>query len=465
MKVTLINPLQSTGYPQPPLGLALIAAVLEREGFIVELIDANALKLRPGQVAALLLDTDIIGLTAMTPTITGAAEIARQVKKIKRGSTIILGGTHGTLMPAETLSAIPEIDIVVRGEGELTAVELLRGLRSKHPLAEIQGISYRSEGQIYHTDSRDLIDDLDSLPFLAYHMLPLHKYKPHPPHGRAYPFATIITSRGCPYRCSYCSKPIFGSIFRAQSPERVIDEISYYMSKFGVREIAFYDDVLTLDKKRIHAISDGILKIGRKLNWTCESRVNLVDREILRHMKAAGCYAIAYGIESASQEILDAIHKGIKPEQVIEAIRMTREAGMQTIGYFMIGSPGETRDTINATIEFAKSLKLDFVQFSITTPLPGSELYKIYRESGRADVPWESYVYESTSDIETPVFESANLKRADLRYFRAQAYKRFYLRFSYVWQRIRRMTSFGDLMINIKGLIMLLQDITPGRLR
>lgn len=460
-KVALINPAQSTKYPQPPMGLALIAAVLEREGYQVSVLDANALRLQPEDVALLVTDANVVGLTAMTPTVSTAISIAHHLKRAKPDLTIILGGAHATLLPEETLAAAPEIDIILRGEGEATIIELLRALEHKQPLDSVPGISYRQDGKVISTAARTTTTDLDSLPFLAYHLLPWRRYKPYPPHGRALPFAAIITSRGCPYRCSYCSKPIFGNKFRGQSPERVVDEVAYYQEKFGIKELAFYDDVFTLNKKRAYAIADEILKRGLKICWTGETRVNLVDKELLRHMKQAGCYAIAYGIESASPEILNILNKDITLEQVEAAVDITQEVGLQTIGYFMIGSPGETPETVAQTIQLAKRLKLDFAQFAITTPFPGTELYNLYLGNAGANIPWENFVYEGTGSKITPVFETDGLSRTDLQYWTRRAYKEFYLRPAYLWQRIQRLTSIGDLKVDIKGLSMLLGNIRP----
>ncbi len=460
-KVALINPPQSAKYSQPPMGLAIIAAVLERLGYKVAVVDANALKLKPEDIVPYVIDADIIGLTAMTPTINAAISIAHQLKLANPDLTIILGGAHATLLPNETLFSAPEIDVVVRGEGEETIIDLLRALENKQPLGDVPGISYRKDGEVVSNPARSTTIDLDSLPFLAYHLLPWQRYKPHPPHGRAFPFAAIITSRGCPYRCSYCSKPIFGNKFRGQSPERVVEEVAYYQDKFGIKELAFYDDVFTLNKKRAYAIADGIMKRGLKIHWTCETRVNLVDKELLRHMKQAGCYAIAYGIESASQEILNILNKDITLEQVEEAVGKTQEVGLQTIGYFMIGSPGESPETISQTIQFAKKLKLDFAQFAITTPFPGTELYSLYLKNSGNDISWENFVYEGTGSRITPVFETNVLSRVELQHWVSKAYKEFYLRPSYLWQRIRKISSMGDLKVSLKGLSMLLGNIRP----
>jgi anaerobic magnesium-protoporphyrin IX monomethyl ester cyclase len=462
LKVTLINPPQFTRYPQPPIGLAIIAAVLEKEGYQVVVLDANALSLQPKDIVPLVADADVVGLTAMTPTIGAAMSLARHLKQANPGLTIILGGAHATLLPDETLTTAPEINVIVRGEGEETIIELLRGLRDQ-PLGNISGISYRADGRIINTADRTASIDMDSLPYPAYHLLPWPRYRPHPPHGRALPFAAIVTSRGCPYRCAYCSKPVFGSKFRAESPERVVEEVAYLKGKFGIKEVAFYDDVFTLDKKRAYAIAEGMIRKGVKIFWTCEARVNLVDKDLLRHMKQAGCYAIAYGIESASPEILNILHKDITLEQVEEAVRISREAGLQVIGYLMLGSPGETPETIRQTIEFARKLKLDFAQFSVTTPFPGTELYSLYMQDRQDKIPWESFVYSGADNQLAPVFESDSLSRNDLKYWMRWAYREFYLRPSYVWQRLKRCTSWGEIKMNLKGFFMLLRSVVPSR--
>ena len=462
LKIALVNPVQSAVYSQPPLGLALIAAVLESENYQVTLLDANALKLQPEDVAPYISNADVIGLTAMTPTINSALAIARHLKKTYPHLPIILGGAHATLLPEETLGIAPEIDIIVRGEGEQTIIDLLPALEYKKSLDNIPGISYRKDGEVVSNPVRSENIDLDSLPFLAYHLLPWPRYRPHPPHGRVFPFAVIITSRGCPYNCSYCSKPIFGNKFRGQSPERVIEEVAYYKRKFGIKELAFYDDVFTLNKKRAFAIADGIMKRGLKVLWTCETRVNLVDKELLRHIRQAGCYSIAYGIESGSQEILNTLDKDISLAQVEEAIHLSQEVGLQTIGYFMIGSPGETPETIRQTIQFAKKLKLDFAQFAVTTPFPGTKLYNLYSGGRKNDnIPWESFVYAGSGGDMAPVFESSLLNKDDIRYWTRRAYREFYLRPSHIWQQIRQTTSIRDLKVNIKGLLMLLGNIRP----
>ena len=450
LKVTLINPPQDTRYPQPPIGLALIAAILEKAGYTVNLLDANALQLNPQMIAERVVDTDVIGITAMTPTIGTALSIAHHIKQKTPHLKVIMGGPHVTLLPEETLTTSNDIDVIIRGEGDVTIIDLLKSIENQQSLSSIEGISYKQNGKIIHTLDRTSIVDMNSLPYPAYHLLPWRKYKPHPPHGMALPFGAMVTSRGCPYHCAYCSKPVFGSKFRAQSPERVVEEMVYLKEKFGVREIAFYDDSFTIDKQRVHAIADRIIAKKLKIAWSCETRVNLVDKELLAHMKAAGCYVIAYGIESASPEIIKTIQKDTTIEQVEKAVRAHKEIGLQVIGYFMLGSPGETPQTIQQTINFAQKLKVDFAQFSITTPFPGTELYEIYKRKNPEDIPWEKFVYAGTDNPASPVFESDNLTREDIERWVSRAYREFYLRPSYIWQRLRRCTNWGEIKMNFK---------------
>lgn len=459
LKITLIHPPQNTRYPQPPLGLALIAAILEKNGHAVKILDMNTPGLKQADIPAMVEDADVVGLTAMTPTIGAALNIAKKIKETNPEIKIIIGGPHVTLMPEETLKSAPYLDAVARGEADETVIGLMRALEANQPLDNISGISFIKDGKVMHTPAQPMVTDMDALPFPAYHLLDLNQYQPHPPHGMYRPFAAMVSSRGCPYRCAYCSKPVFGNKFRAQSAERVVNEIAYLQEKFGIREIAFYDDSFTIDRKRIHEMCDRILEKRLKIAWTCETRVNLVDKELLKHMKQAGCYAIAYGIETAAPEIMKVIQKDITPEQVEEAMQAHKEVGLQVVGYFMIGSPGETPETIQQTIDYAKKLKVDFAQFSITTPFPATELYEIYMR-GRTEAPkWEDFVYASVSNPTTPVFESDKLTREDLAKWVSKAYRDFYLRPGYIWQRLKRCTSRAEIKTNVKGFKMLLQSI------
>jgi len=271
------------------------------------------------------------------------------------------------------------------------------------------------------------------------------------------PSIPIITSRGCPYRCIYCSKSVFGGKYRANSPTYVVDEIEHLMEKFNVREIAFYDDVFTLDKKRVFAICEELGRRRIEIPWTCETRVNLVNKDLVEKMKKAGCYMIAYGVESGTQEILNNLKKDITLEQATRAFELTHKIGIQTIAYFMIGSPGETPKKIEETIKFAKKLDSDFVQFSITTPFPGTELFNLAIKEGIVSKDWDDYIYAGLRSIDYPAFETNTLNNEDLKRWDIQAYRSFYLRFHYLFKRIKKIRSFSEMKTHVKGLLMLLE--------
>lgn len=462
MKTILINPPQNTRYPQPPLGLASIAAVLEQDGHQVDILDANASHLSETEVAYVVKDADAICITAMTPAVNSAIIIAKEIKRDNPEPTIILGGPHATILPEDTLTKVPEIDIIVRGEGEKAIVELFNAIENNKDFQNINGLTYRNNG-IISTPSQPSVVEMDTLPFPAYHLLPISKYKLHPPHGRKLPYMAMMTSRGCPYNCIYCSKPIFGGKFRAQSPERTVDEIEYLIDKFGINEITFYDDSFTLDKKRVLQLTTEINNRNLDFAWSCETRVNLINKDLLKAMKKAGCYMIAYGIESGNQTMLNNLRKGIILPQIKSAIEQTHEANIQSVGYFMLGAPGETPETIRQTIDFAKSLYLDFAQFSVTIPFPGTDLYNQYLHSGNISTEWDDFIYASLKSSSTPVFETEMLSREDLQKWNAKAYREFYMRYSYIWKRFIGMRSIGDLKTNIQGFSMFLDMLGGGK--
>lgn len=449
-KVLLINPPQSTRYPQPPIGLALLASVLERDGYEVKIKDAN---LGSPYLLEELTGTDYVGITAMTPSIASALTIAHRIKSINPRIKIVLGGNHATLLPKETLQECVDLDFIVSGEGEYTFLKLIRSLEYNQTLHNVGGIYYRNGGGIVKTPEPAQVD-MDELPYPAFHLLPYEKYRPHPPHGRLLPFMPMLTSRGCPYRCTFCAGSVFGKRFRSQSAMRVVDEMEYSVQQYGIKEFGFYDDIFVLDKQRVHEICDEILKRNLKILWTCEARVNLVDKELLSHMKATGCYSVAYGIESGSEAILTSLDKDITLQQVCEAVRLSGEVGLESVGYFMVGSPDETCETIKQTIQFAQRLKLDYAQFSVTMPFPGTKLYDRYFTNGKHP-SWDSFVYAGTGNKVSPVFESDELSREDIQNYAHQAYKQFYMRPSYVWQRLSSIRSYGDIKVLAKGLKML----------
>jgi len=459
MKVLLVNPPQKTKCPQPPLGLAMLAAVLEKKVDSVHILDLAALGMSDESLITRISQEkpDIVGITAMTPTIDNALNVAKKVKETDGDIQVILGGAHATLLPEETLRGSADIDVIVCGEGEQTTPEVVKVLEenSDH-LNQVAGIAYRQGTGVRTNPLRPPILDLDSLPFPAFHLLPIGKYRLHPPFGRQMPIMPIITSRGCPYRCIFCSKSVFGHKYRSNSPAYVLDQIRLLSERFGVKEVKFYDDSFTLDRKRVATICALLKEQHLDIPWTCETRVNLVDRDLLKTMMEAGCYMIEYGVESGNPQILENLKKDITLEQAARAFEWTHEAGIETVAYFMIGSPGETRETIEETIGFAKKLDPDFVQFSTATPYPGTELYRMFLEEGFMPEQWSKYVYADLRPDDNPAFETKNLTREELREWNKRAYTSFYLRWTYASKRLAKTTSPGELRTNLAGLRMLI---------
>lgn len=453
MKILLIAPPQTTRHPQPPLGLAMIAAVLKASSYDVEIIDLTLTKQVENMLSIAIRQNrpDIVGITAVTPLISSVANLARITKEVDASITVILGGPHASILPEATLRSIPHIDVIVRGEGEQTIIELVRTIEKNDSKNKILGITYREGSDIRSTPSRPPIQNLDQLPFPAFDLLPMDKYQLHPPFGRSFPCIPILTSRGCPYRCIFCSKSVFGRKFRANSPKYVADEIEYLIERFGVKEIKFYDDSFTLDRNRVINFCTELKHRGINILWTCETRVNLVDVELLKSMSDSGCYMIAYGVESGSQRILNNLKKDITLEQVTRAIRLTHQVGIQTVVYFMIGSPGETRKTMNRTIEFAKKLDPDFVTFSTATPYPGTELYDSFAKKGHPPKKWDELLYHWPGIV--------RLSGEDVGSWLRKAHLSFYLRRGYIRKRLGKTRSLGEIRTNIAGLRMLVDFI------
>jgi radical SAM superfamily enzyme YgiQ (UPF0313 family) len=376
MRIALISPKwNKKANDYPPLGLGYLAAVLEHNHHQVQILDFS---LDPQSS----LDSDVqhvnafnphlVGITAMTSVYHSALETATLLKAYL-GRPIVLGGPHATMCPERILTESPVIDYVVRGEGEETILELVEALGGDRDLGSVNGLTYRRRGEIVSNPDRELIADLDALPFPARHLFDLNRYGLRTPEGR--PMATVLSSRGCPYNCCYCFKGIVGRTYRQRSPENIIAELRHIIAEYGIRDFYFIDDLFTIDSRRLQAITEGLIAQRLNIRWQCLGRVDRVSADILRQMYAAGCRRIHYGIESGNQEILRRINKGIKLEQVREAVRWAKEAGIQAKGYFMLGLPGDTEETMQQTLDLAVELDLEEAMFSLTTPFPGTRLW------------------------------------------------------------------------------------------
>lgn len=378
MRIALVSPKWNRkANDYPPLGLAYLAAVLAEDGHQLEIFDFGLdpdSPLEEDVQRVCHFEPHVVGITAMTMVYHKVLDTAALLKA-RLGRPIVIGGPHATLFPERVLLEAPAIDYVVRGEGEETLLELVHAVEGRNgELGDIPGLSYRLHGQPVSNPDRELIRNLDALPFPARHLFDLGRYGLSTPDGR--PMITVLSSRGCPYNCAYCFKGIVGRTYRPRSPENIIAELRQIIDKYGVRDFYFIDDLFTLDERRLDALTDQLITEALDARWQCLARVDRVNAAILNKMQAAGCRRIHYGIESGNQEILRRIGKGFSLEQVRQALRWTHEAGIQSKGYFMLGLPGDSEQTMRETTHFAASLGLDEAMFSLTTPFPGTRLWE-----------------------------------------------------------------------------------------
>lgn len=458
MKVLLINPPSDSPQPVMPLGLAYLASALLKNNITVNVIDAWVERLNFYTLEERISeysDIDLIGITVMSPTYRDALKTIRTAKKASPKSKIVVGGTHPSSLPEQCLQDSPEVDFVAVGEGDYLIVELTRALENKLRLSDIKGLVYRDGNKIVNNEIADVIKNLDDLPFPARHLFPIYKYKTHPPYRLYNRYATIITSKGCAYKCTYCTKSVSGDNYRRQSVERTIKEIEHLIKEYRIKQIHFYDDNFTINMKWAERVCDMIIQQKLKIVWSCVTRVDLVNKRLLKKMRQAGCWLISYGVESGNQKILDNVKKGYKVERIKETFRLTKNAGIRTLGYFMAGLPGETYQTLNDTVLLSMALRPDFVSWSITALYPGSELYKraLREELGNNYVRITTAAIEDSLNISslspyahgyTFIYEG-QIPREDIVKTVNQAYRRFYFRIIYIirfmW-KIQTMTEF-----------------------
>ena len=342
------------------------------------------------------------------------------------------------------------MDVVVHGEGEETFDELLRRLKhscSVDALAGVAGLSRRTEdGEVVREEDRPTFADLDSLPIPAWQHLPIHDYGLLPLADLDKPTLVMSASRGCPYRCEFCSLVHAGSTHRKRSAEGVIEEYEYLHRHFGARQIGFVDPMFPLGKKVCFAFCEGLLKRGleKEVVWISETRVDAVDRETLRLMRRSGCRRLLFGIESGVDLLLSNVNKSISTETARKAVRLCREEDIQTVGLFMLGLPGETREMSEQTIRFACDLGLDFAKFAITIPYPGSTLYEDLRAEGRLERDdWENWTTFQPDPSLLP-FVSRTVTNAELVDLQRAATRRFYLRPSMIFHQLVQLRSMSS---------------------
>jgi anaerobic magnesium-protoporphyrin IX monomethyl ester cyclase len=422
-KIALVNPplLKGVYHHQLflPLGLAYLAAVLKKNGHEVTVIDCLALDMNHEQLKVKIasFEPDVVGITSMTPMIQSTLLSARVAKEACPDAVVTLGGPHATFMDRQILEQEAAVDVVVRGEGEQTLLEMAQNVAESKSLHKIDGITLRDGDQIIQTPNRSFIQNLDELPYPAYDCFQLNRYRLF---GKL--FLPIITSRGCPFQCSFCTTSrILGKEYRARSPKNIVDELEFLKNTYGADAFTFYDDTLTLDKNRIFKICEGIKARKINLPWDCQTRVDQVSREVLAEMRETKCQQVFFGVESACQEILDAVKKRTTVEQNAKAIKLAKEAGLFVAISIMIGYPGETKDMLRQTLDFVRKTEPDDVYLCVATPYPGTELRRLVEEMGlKLSADWGLY------DTVTPVFDNPLLSAEDIVKLRKGFYDSFY---------------------------------------
>ncbi len=423
ISTTLVNPPPLEGVYRHqlylPMGLAYLAAVLEEAGHEVTVIDcpAEMIDLKQLKTKLAAIEPSLIGITSMTPTIQSAFLSAQIAKEACSEAMVVIGGPHATFMDEKVLAEEKAVDVVVRGEGEETLLELAQNVSNPQSLKKIEGVTFRNNGEIVRTPTRPYIQNLDELPRPAYKYFSLENYRLF---GRK--MLPIMTSRGCPSQCSFCTTArMFGKAFRARSPKSIVDELEWLRDEHGADAFSFYDDTFTLNTKRAVTICEEIRNRKIGLPWDCQTRVSRVSKELLATMRDANCQQVFFGVESGCQKILDAVNKGTTVEQNRRAIKMAKDAGLFVAISVIIGYPGETRDMLMQTIDLVKKAEPDDVYICVATPYPGTELRRLVEEMGyEISNDWGRY------DTTTPIFKNPNLSAEDIRKLRTSFYNSFY---------------------------------------
>ena len=419
-----------------------MAAVLEKNNYHVDVIDCQALKLSYEEAKSEIENRQptIVGITSTTLTYKSALKIVRMAKEVCPKCLTIIGGSHVTFWDEKALQECPELDIVVRREGENTLLEIVQKTEAGKSLDDTLGITCRKNSQIIRNSDRPYIENLDEIPFPAIHLWPIESFRKY---GEV--IFPLLTSRGCVYWCKYCSAVRMGGRkYRARSPKNVVDEIEHLNKKFGAKRFTFYDDAFTINQSRVKEICEQIKNRKMKIKWNCETRVDSVTKELLLKMKEAGCTDVWFGVEAGTQLIINAMDKGFKIEQTIKAFEWAKEVGLMTVAHVILGFPGESRETAWETVKFVEKLDPDNVAYYIATPYPGTPLYDEVKDNG-----WLQITDFDKYDTATPTFMNPKLGANELREIREKAFQRFYLRPRYMLSVFVKGGVYGPASIRI----------------
>ncbi len=466
--VLLVNPsfdlaahfgrLAKVGPSLLPVGATYLAAVLERAGIPTHIWDGQV---EPAGLASLReelvrLQPAVVGITVYSPMLAQTRRVAKLVKREVPDAYVVAGGIHPTVLPEEILD-LPGVDVAVRGEAEPVIATLCARLFEGAPIDDIPGVSVRKEGTVHHAPDIPLVDALDTLPPPARHLLKNERYRPAPEITMANPrkIQSLITSRGCPYQCIFCSARLLsGRRYRFHSPERIIEEVDHLVARYGAEEVVFLDDNFTVNRSRLVRTCELLRESGlaRRLIWACNARVDELDRDLAHLMRAAGCRLISFGIETGVPRLLSLIKKGITIEQSRAAVRWAKEAGIRVRTTLILGLPTETEEDTRATIDFAKELGADFAKFSLATPYPGTELCRLAEEMGLlSSRDWSRASSMAGFSTYEPLFVPEGRTGEEMKRWQRRAMREFYFRPRQAWTILSQTKTLADAILLVQA--------------
>ena len=447
-----------------PLGMASLAAYIREQGYGVGVLDCPTLRISNEKVYEIILEKDpaIIGFSTTTYSLARATELAKKIREKLPNKLTVIGGSHANVAGIETANDYDVFDIIAYGlDGEYIAHDIVKKFKEKkydrkaflsdtEILKNIKGIIYKKDGKVIKNSPKENIKDLDDLPLPARDLFPMERYIPLPNQYKKLPLTNMVVIRGCPYFCSFCDQAGTGA--RRRSPQKVIEEIKECVQRYGIKEISFWDDTMSYHKKWMKEFLELLIKENLDLVWSCYAAVNTVDKEILQLMRLAGCWNIFYGYETAIDELAENIQTNRKNknfERMKQVAKWTKEAGIEVRGSFLIGLPGETPELAKQTVQNAIELDPDYAQFTLVCPYPGTKLSKEI-EAGK----WGKFI---TRDLEE--YQCWNVtwlpngykNPKELKDMERYAFRKFYLRPSYILKRILKIRTFEDIKRYVKG--------------
>jgi radical SAM superfamily enzyme YgiQ (UPF0313 family) len=468
------NWIGDSGGDLPPLGICYIASYLREQGYGVGILDCPALGLSLDRIVEVVRARDprCIGLSATTFALPTSIKLARRLREEFPDKVLILGGSHANAVPEDPMRNYDCFDLVVHGEGEITCRVLLEELRRKNWdraaflgdhawLASTQGLVFRKGAEIVRTPERPYIADLDSLPLPARDLMPVEKYIPLPNQYRRTPIAHMVIIRGCPYVCTFCDQAY--TTARTTSPKRTVEEVTSLVRDFGVREVSFWDDTMTYNRRWMTEFCERMRDAKLDVIWSCYAAARTLNPDLLKLMKEAGCWNIFFGIETGDPQLMKNISadkKNVDADLVRKVVRWTKEAGIEVRGSFMIALPGETPEMAEANIRYAVELDPEYAQFSITTPFPGTQLYNEIKQG-----KWGKLTTEDFSQFQAwnVVFLPDGYESQEQVWeMEKRAFRRFYFRPKFILRKLLSIRSFEDVNRYVKGFIALVYGFAFG---